>query len=319
MLTGKIATVFGGSGFIGRYVVQRLAARGFTVRVAGRNPQSAMFLRPLGRVGQIVPLYAPLSSEADIARAVAEADWVINLVGILVESRRGDFQRIQTEGAGRIAKLTAAAGASRFVQISAIGADASSRSRYATSKAGGEQAVRQAFPGAAILRPSIVFGPEDDFFNQFGKMAMILPFLPLIEGDTKFQPVYAGDVADAVVAALELPSAEGQVFELGGPDIMTFRDILEYILHETRRDRLLLPVPRWLAGIQASVLQNLPGKLLTRDQLDLLRQDNVANTTMPGLAALGVTPTPIRLIVPDYLSRYRAGGRGFQTRPLDKG
>ncbi len=319
MLTGKVATVFGGSGFIGRYVVQRLAARGFTVRVAGRNPQSAMFLRPLGRVGQIVPLYAPLSSEADIARAVAEADWVINLVGILAENRRGDFERIQAEGAGRIARLAAAAGVARFAQISAIGADANSRSRYATSKAGGEKAVREAFATAAILRPSIIFGPEDNFFNQFGKMAMISPVLPVIEGTTRFQPVYVGDVADAIIASLELPDDQGRIFELGGPDVMSFREILEYILRETRRDRLLLPVPRWLAGIQASVLQNLPGKLLTRDQLDLLRRDNVASATMPGLTALGVTPTPLGLIVPNYLSRYRAGGRGFQTRPLDKG
>ena len=319
MLNGKIATVFGGSGFIGRYVVQRLAERGFTVRVAGRNPQSAMFLRPLGRVGQIVPLYAPLSSEPDITRAVAEADWVINLVGILAESRKGDFRRIQTEGAGRIARLAAAANVAGLVQISAIGADTNSRSRYATSKAAGEQAVRQAYPSAVILRPSIVFGPEDNFFNQFGKMAMFSPALPVIEGDTKFQPVYAGDVADAIIAALELANGQSQIYELGGPDIMTFREILEYILRETRRNRVLLPVPRWVSGIQASVLQNLPGKLLTRDQLELLRYDNVANSAMPGLAALGVTPTPIRLIVPEYLSRYRAGGRGFQTRPLDKG
>jgi uncharacterized protein YbjT (DUF2867 family) len=295
MMTDRMATVFGGSGFIGRYVVQRLAARGFTIRVAGRNPQAAMVLRPLGRVGQIVPLYAPLSSEADIARAVAGADWAVNLVGILAEGRRGDFERIQAEGAGRVARAAAGAGVARLVQISAIGADAGSRSRYASSKAAGERAVREAFPRAAILRPSIVFGPEDQFFTRFGAMAMVSPFLPVIEGGTKFQPVYVGDVADAVIAALELPSAQGQIFELGGPEVMTFRQILEYILRETGRNRALLPVPRWLAGLQASVLEKLPGKLL------------------------GVTPTPIRLIVPGYLSRYRAGGRGFQSLPLDKG
>jgi uncharacterized protein YbjT (DUF2867 family) len=319
MITGRIATVFGGSGFIGRYVVQRLATRGFTVRVAVRDPEAALFLRPLGMVGQIVPLFGPLSSEADIARSVAGAELVVNLVGILAESRRGDFDRIHAEGAGRVARAAAAAGVERLVQISAIGADAAGESRYARSKAAGEQAVRAAFPGAAILRPSIVFGPEDQFFARFGAMAMVSPFLPVIEGNTKFQPVYVGDVADAVIAALELPSAQGQVFELGGPQIMSFRDVLDYVLHETRRNRLLLPVPRWLAGIQAAVLQHLPGRLLTRDQLLMLRRDNVASDAMPGLAALGVAPTPISLIVPNYLSRYRAGGRGFQTLPLDKG
>ena len=318
MVTDRVATVFGGSGFIGRYVVQRLAARGFTVRVAVRDVEGAMFLRPLGRVGQIVPLFAPLGNEADIARAVSHADWVVNLVGTLAEGRRGDFDRVHAEGAGRVARAASAAGAARFVQVSAIGADANSPSRYGRSKAAGEQAVREAFPAAAILRPSIVFGPEDQFFNRFGAMAMMSPFLPVIEGGTRFQPVYVGDVADAVIAALELPSAQSQTFELGGPEVMTFRDILDYIRHETRRHRTLVNVPGWAAGLQAALLEHLPGKLLTRDQLSMLRRDNVAAQDMPGLPNLGITPTPVRLVVPDYLSRYRPGGKRFQTLPLDK-
>lgn len=310
MTMDKVATVFGGSGFIGRYVVQRLAACGYRVRVATRDPEGAMFLRPLGRIGQIVPLYVPLDNEADIIRAVENAEVVVNLVGILTERRRGDFMRIHAEATGRVARLAAESGVSRMVQISAIGADPNSRSLYGRSKAAGEQAVLQAFPQAAILRPSIVFGQEDHFFNRFAAMAMISPVMPVIEGRTRFQPVYVGDVADAVMSALELASARGEIFELGGPEILSFREVLVYVLRETHRHhRTLLTVPRWIAGMQAALLQHLPGKLLTRDQLYLLRQDNIAAEGMPGLAELGVTPTPIRLVVPEYLARYRAGGR----------
>jgi uncharacterized protein YbjT (DUF2867 family) len=308
--TDKVAAVFGGSGFIGRYVVQRLAARGYWVRVATRDPEGAMFLRPLGEVGQIVPLYAPLDSEADIARVVEYADAVVNLVGILTERRRGDFLRIHMEGAGRVARLSAAAGVARLVQISAIGADPASRSAYARSKEAGERAVLNSFPRAAIIRPSIVFGPEDQFFNRFARLAMISPVMPVIEGATRFQPVYVGDVADAVISAIELPSACGNTYELGGPDIVTFREILTYVLRETHRHhRALVTVPRWLASLQAAILQHLPGKPLTPDQLQMLRHDNLAHEGMPGLVELGVTPTPFRLVVPEYLDRYRPGGR----------
>jgi NADH dehydrogenase len=310
MASRKIATVFGASGFIGRYVVKLLADQGYTVRAAMRDTEAGAFLRPLGGVGQIVPLYAPLDNQTAVHRSVEAADVVVNLVGILAERRRGDFDRIQHLGAAMIAREATACGVRRLIQISAIGADATSASQYARSKGAGEIAVLAAFPGATILRPSIVFGKEDQFFNRFGAMAAIAPALPVIEGGTRFQPVYVGDVAQAVIAAIDQPASMGQVYELGGPDIETFRGLMQYILHETGRHRALIGLPRWLAGVQAAVLERLPGKLLTRDQLLLLRRDNVVTPGALDLAALGITPTPIRLIVPDYLRRYRVGGKG---------
>ncbi|MDX5931531.1 complex I NDUFA9 subunit family protein [Acidiphilium acidophilum] len=309
MDTRRIATVFGASGFVGRYVVKRLADAGYVVRAAMRDTEAGAFLRPLGSVGQIVPLYAPLDHEAAIHRAVEGADVVINLVGILAERRRGDFDRIQHVGAATVARLSASCGVRVLVQISAIGADASSASFYARSKGMGEAAVRAAFPAATILRPSIVFGAEDQFFNRFGSMAVMSPVLPVIEGATRFQPVFVGDVAAAVSAVIDDPAAAGRTYELGGPDIESFRDLMTYINTETGRHRTLMAVPRWLATIQAAVLEHLPGKLLTSDQLMLLRRDNVVAEGMPGLEALGITPTPIRLVVPSYLRRYRPGGK----------
>ncbi|MGC9270773.1 complex I NDUFA9 subunit family protein [Acidiphilium sp.] len=308
MATRKIATVFGASGFIGRYVVKALADRGYVVRAAMRDTEAGAFLRPLGDVGQIVLLYAPLDNEATVHRAIEGADVVVNSVGILTERRRGDFDRIQHRGAALIARQAASCGVARLIQISAIGADPASASQYARSKGEGEAAVRAAFPTATILRPSIVFGVEDQFFNRFGAMATMSPALPVIEGATRFQPVYVGDVAAAVIAAIELPEAAGQIYELGGPDVETFRGLMQYILNETGRHRALIAVPRWLATIQAGVLERLPGRLLTRDQLLLLRRDNVVSDPAHDLASLGITPTPIRLIVPDYLRRYRQAG-----------
>jgi NADH dehydrogenase len=304
----RIATVFGGSGFIGRYVVKRLAAQGYLVRVAVRDPVAAGFLKPMGDVGQIVPLAAPVSQPAMIARAVERADAVINLVGILAEAKKGDFQRIQAEGSAHIARAAAAAGVTKFVQLSAIGADPASPSAYGRTKAEAETAVRAALPQASILRPSIVFGREDQFFNRFAAMAALSPALPVIEGATLFQPVYVGDVADAVMAALTRPDAQGRTFELGGPDIRSFRDLLVYILEQVQRRRMLVRVPRAVASIQAAILQNLPGKLLTKDQLLLLQRDNIVSPDALSLLSLGLTPTPIDLIVPAYLARYRPGG-----------
>ena len=308
MATAGIATVFGGSGFIGRYVVKRLAQRGHVVRVAVRDPEDAMYLKTMGTVGQIVPLAAPVTDEAGAAWAVHGADLVVNLAGILAESGDASFQAIQAEGAGRVARLAAAAGASRLVHLSAIGADPASPSRYGASKAGGEQAVRQNFPGATILRPSIIFGPEDNFFNRFAGMARMFPIMPVVSGGTKLQPVYVGDVADAVIAALTLPEASGGVYELGGPAVLTMRALLDYIMRETGHRRMTMAVPACLARLQASVLERLPGKLLTRDQLLMLARDNVVASGMPGLAELGIVPTPMELIVPFYLRRFRAGG-----------
>ena len=304
----SVATVFGGGGFIGRYVVKRLAEAGHIVRVAGRDTERAKDLMVTGRVGQVVPLYCSLANEATIHRAVEGADLVVNLVGILAERRHGDFQRLQADGAGNIAKAAANAGVSRMVQVSAIGAAPDSPSLYGRTKAAGEEAVRAATPGATILRPSLVFGAEDQFFNRFGAMAAMLPVMPVICGTSRFQPVYVGDVADAIVAGLSRDDALGQTYELGGPRIYTFKEILAYILHETKRHRPLWDVPMGLARIQARLGELVPGKPFTRDQLSMLARDNVASPDRPGLAALDIVPTPIELVVPNYLDRYRQGG-----------
>jgi NADH dehydrogenase len=308
MTTRSVATVFGGSGFIGRYVVKRLAAQGYVVRIAVRDTVAAQALRPMGRVAQIVPLYAPVTQEGPIERAVEGADVVINLVGILAEYRSGDFQRIHAEGAGLIARASAAAGVGRLVHVSAIGADPASPSAYGKTKAQGEAAVRDAFPGATILRPSIVFGAEDRFFNRIGRMAQLLPFMPVIYGDTKMQPVYVGDVADAVMAVIDRPDAVETAYELGGPKIFTFRDLLVWLLKETQRHRRLVDIPPALVRLQAALGEMLPSKPLTRDQLLMLQRDNIASPGMPGLDELGIVPTPIDLIVPSYLDQYRPGG-----------
>ena len=308
MATRSVATVFGGSGFIGRYVVMRLAAQGHIVRVAGRNTEAARGSMMAGRVGQVVPLYVSLSNEAAIQRATEGADMVVNLVGILAERHAGDFKRVQAEGAGRIARAAASQGVGRMVQLSAIGADVGSPSQYARSKAEGEHAVLAAMPGATILRPSLVFGAEDKFFNRFGSMAMMLPVMPVISGNTRFQPVYVGDVADAILAALTRDDTMGRTYELGGPRVWTFREILSWILRETRRNRPLIEVPMGVARVQARIGELIPGKPLTRDQLILLGRDNVVSEGMPGLQELGIVPTPVELVVPEYLDRYRVGG-----------
>jgi NADH dehydrogenase len=310
MATRSVATVFGGSGFIGRYVVKRLAAAGHVVRVAVRDTEAALFLKPMGAVGQVVPLYTSLAEPATVARAVAGADIVVNLVGILAEQSPGEFQRVQADGAGAIATAAAAAAVGRLVQVSAIGADPAAASLYARTKGLGEQAVRAGFPAATILRPSLVFGPEDQFFNRFAALASISPIMPVIAGSSRFQPVYVGDVADAVMAALHDGKAAGRLYELGGPRVWTFRELLEWILQQTRRRRMLVEVPMRLARLQASVMERLPGglKMLTQDQLLLLAQDNVVAAGAAGLLDLGIRPTPVELIVPQYLSRFRPGG-----------
>jgi len=316
MATRRVATVFGGSGFIGRYVVRRLAQSGAVVRVAVRDPEAALFLKPMGAVGQIVPLYAPITEEALVARAVAGAEEVVNLVGILAERRRGDFTRVQAEGAGRVARLAAKAGVARLAHVSAIGADPASPSRYAASKGEGEAQVRAAFPTATILRPSVVFGPEDEFFNRLGRIAQFLPVMPVIAGETRFQPVYVGDVADAVLAVLSRAEAVGGVFELGGPRVWRFRELVAYILRETGRKRKMINVPMAALRLGAMLAEHLPGKPLTRDQLLLLARDNVVAPGAPGLAALAIAATPVELIVPTYLRLYRPGGRARELFAL---
>lgn len=304
----QIATVFGGTGFVGRHVVKRLVDAGHVVRVAVRDTEAALVLKPLGVPGQVVPLHAPVTEAAEVVRAVQDATHVVNLVGILAESRAGDFDRVHHRGAEVVAQAAAAAGVQRLVHVSALGADAGSPSLYARSKAAGEAAVRAAFPSAAILRPSVVFGPDDQFFNRFARLAQLSPVMPVFEGGTRFQPVYVGDVADAVIAGLTRADAEGGCFELGGPRVWTMRQLLAWILEQTDRRRPLLAVPRPLAALQARVLECLPGKLLTRDQLILLRHDNVVSPGAAGLAELGLSPLAVEQVVPEYLARYRPGG-----------
>lgn len=302
------ATVFGASGFIGRYVVQRLAAEGAVVVAAVRHPDAALFLKPMGNVGQITPVRAGVGDEAAVAAAVAGSDVVINLAGILYEHGSQTFEAVHHVGAERVARLAQEAGASRLVHVSAIGADPRAPSLYAKTKGQGEQAVRAAFPGATIMRPSIVFGPEDDFFNRFAGLARILPALPLIGGGrTRFQPVYVGDVADAIVQALSDPAAAGRTFELGGPAVYSFKELMRLLLQQVGRRRCLVPVPFGLARAQAWFLEKLPVPPLTRDQLLLLERDNVVASGADGLADLGVRPTAVETILPTYLDRYRKG------------
>jgi uncharacterized protein YbjT (DUF2867 family) len=301
--------VIGASGFIGRYVVKRLAARGAVIAAVVRNVEAALFLQPMGDVGQIARFSASILDETRLAAAIAGSDAVVNLVGILHESGGQRFEATHREGAARLGSLARAAGVKHLVHISAIGADPASPSAYARSKAEGEQNLRAAFPEAVILRPSVVFGPEDDFFNRFATLAQLLPALPLIGGGkTRFQPVYVGDVADAVVAALDDPAATGRTYELGGPRIYTFRTLMELVLAETRRKCLLLPLPWTLASLQASFLEWLPTPPLTRDQVKLLKHDNVVSPGALTLKDLGIEPTAVEAIVPSYLDRYRRGG-----------
>jgi NADH dehydrogenase len=309
-----VVTVFGGSGFIGRYAVRKLAKQGWRVKVAVRRPNEAMFLRTAGDVGQVEMVQANIRDDASTRRAIDGADAVINLVGILFPTGKQTFDAVQRDGAARIARFCAELGVERLVHVSAIGADAESQVAYQRTKAEAEQAVLDAVPTATILRPSLVFGPEDEFFNRFAGMARMSPVLPLVGGDTRFQPVYVGDVAEAVVNALGSAEARGQTFELGGPEIVTMRKVFEIIMEETNRKRAVLPVPDWMARIQATVLE-LPNKLfglpplLTRDQVAMLAVDNVVPEGAKTLDDLGVKATTLDSILPTYLYRYRPSGQ----------
>jgi len=314
-MQGRRVTVFGGSGFVGRYIVKRLAKAGALVRVAVRDPEGAKFLKPMGALGQISFYGIDIGDAGDVAAAVAGSDDVIISVGVLAESGRQSFRRLHVDGPAAVAAAAASEGVERLVHISAIGANAESESRYARSKAMGEAAVSAAFPAASILRPSVIFGPEDDFLNRFAAMARMAPALPLIDGgDTKFQPVYVGDVADAVMAALQDANAAGKTFELGGPAVLTLKEIFEYIMDETGRKRALAPAPARLLRPFAGLLELLPEPPLTRDQLLLLGVDNVVADGAAGLDALGVTPTALAAVAPTYLARYRDGGQFARRR-----
>jgi NADH dehydrogenase len=306
----KTVTLFGGTGFVGRYVAQMLAQRGWRIIVASRHPDRALPLKTAGAVGQVVPVFADIRDDGSVAAAVAGADAVVNLVGILFERGRQRFDSIHGEAAGRVARAAAAAGASRFVQISAIGASADSPSAYARTKAAGEAAVRAAVPGAAILRPSVIFGPEDGFFNLFANLARTAPVLPLFGGGTtKFQPVYVQDVAAAVVACLEQDGTAGQTYELGGPRVYSFRELMELTLQQTGRRKRLVSLSWGMAAFEAKLFSLLPKPPLTPDQVVQLKIDNVVSPGAKTLADLGIQPTPAELILPSYLDRYRPGGR----------
>lgn len=311
--TPRLVTVFGGSGFVGRHVVRALAKRGYLVRVAVRRPDLAGHLQPLGNVGQIQPIQANLRVRWSVDRAVQGASHVVNLVGILFETGRQSFAAVQDFGARAVAEAARAQGAG-LTQISAIGADAHSESIYARSKALGENNARETLPGAVIVRPSIVFGPEDGFYNRFANMARFSPALPLIGGGTtKFQPVYVGDVAEVIARSVDGSLKAGATYELGGPEVMTFRECMEEMLEVIERRRWLVPVPWWVANLQASVLGLLPNPLLTRDQVTLLRTDNVVSSSAAKagltLQGLEIQPQSTAAILPGYLWRYRAAGQ----------
>ena len=322
----QLITVFGGSGFVGRHVVRALVKRGYRVRVAVRRPDLAFFLQPLGSVGQIHAVQANLRYPDSVAAAIKGADAVVNLVGILQEGGRQTFNGVHANGARAVAQACAALGVSRLVQISALGADAGSKSSYAATKAEGEAAVLAQLPSAVVLRPSIMFGPEDSFFNRFASLARMLPILPLVGGgETKFQPAFVGDVAEAIARAVDGKVEGGRIYELGGPEVKSFKELVEYICQVTGRRRLLASLPFGLARIQGRILEIvdtltlglLPNELkLTRDQVTLLESDNVvsAQAISEGrdFAGLGITPTSVEAVVPSYLWRFRKTGQ-FDT------
>jgi NADH dehydrogenase len=314
----KLVTIFGGSGFVGRHVVRALCKRLYRIRVAVRRPELAGHLQPLGRVGQIHAVQANVRHPASVEAAVRDADVVINLVGILFERGAQRFAAVHAAGAEAVARAAATRGAG-MIHMSAIGTDANSTSAYARTKAAGEQAVLAAVPAATIFRPSIQFGPEDDFFNRFAGLARVLPGLPLIGGGaTRFQPVFVGDVATAVADAVDGKTRPGTIYELGGPEVFTFKQLMQYVLATIERKRLLVPLPFALAKLQAQVLQFLPKPLLTPDQVEQLRYDNVvsedAKRDERTLEGLGIDPTAIASVVPSYLWRFRKSGQ-FSNRP----
>lgn len=312
----KIATVFGGTGFIGRQVVRAMAAQGFTVKIATRIPEKAALLKHCGTVGQVVPVACDYRKAETIARAVEGSDYVVNCIGILFErGKKKTFKQAHTAIPEMIAKACKDKGVKRFVHISALGCDVAA-SKYAKSKLEGEKAVQANFPRASILRPSVVFGAEDDFFNMFAELSRYLPFLPAIGGGkTKFQPVYVGDVARAVMVCLNAPGHEfeGRMFQLGGVDVLTFRDVYEKIFTYTGRRRKVLPLPFFLAKMQARFLSLLPRPLLTPDQVESLKVDNVVADGAFGLKVLGIEPVSLDAVLPEYLAVYRKGGRFSQS------
>ena len=311
----KLVTIFGGSGFVGRYIARRMAQEGWRVRVAVRNVNEAMFVRPYGAVGQVEPVFCNIRDDASVAAVTAGADVVVNCVGLLDEAGKNTFDAVHTEGADRIARIAASLNVARMVHVSAIGADENAPSIYGRTKSAGEAAVLAHFPGAVILRPSIVFGPEDDFFNRFAGMSRFGPILPVVGAETKFQPVYVDDVAAAAAKAV-LGHAPAGVYELGGPDVLDFRGLMQKMLGVVRRRRLIVNIPFWVArlmakgfGIGRVLSLGLVKGPITTDQVANLTVDNVVTPGANDLAALGIQPTSLDAILPDYLWRFRPSGQ----------
>ena len=312
----QLVTIFGGSGFVGRYVARRMAKEGWRVRVAVRRPNEALFVKPYGTPGQVEPLACNIRDDASVRAMIRGADAVVNCVGILNRSGKNTFDTVQAEGAGRIARIATQEGVGRLVHISAIGADSQSDSAYARSKAEGESAVLAAFPNAVILRPSIIFGTEDGFFNRFASMARMGPILPVVGANTRFQPVYVDDVAQAAVKGVLGEAAPGN-YELGGPEVDTFRGLMHRMLTVIRRRRAVINVPFWIASImgfafdalQAVTLGLIENRMITRDQVRNLRRDNVVSSEAKGFADLGIQPTAMEAVLPDYLWRFRPSGQ----------
>ena len=311
----QLVTIFGGSGFVGRYIAQRMARQGWRVRVAVRRPNEAHFVRPYGKVGQVEPVLCNIRNEDSVRQATKGADAVVNCVGTFDARGKNNFDAVQHEGAARIARIAAEEGVSRVVHISAIGADVNGDSLYAQSKGKGEAAILDAFPSAVILRPSVIFGPEDQFFNRFAGMARMSPVIPLVGADTKFQPVYVDDVARAAEMGV-LGEAVPGIYELGGPDVDTFRELIDQMLQTIRRRRLILPLPFWVGSLMGQVsgaVSFLTGGLapqpITVDQVKSLRQDNVVADGAQGFEALGFKPTSIEAVVPSYLWQFRPSGQ----------
>jgi NADH dehydrogenase len=312
----KLVTIYGGSGFVGRYIARRMAKEGWRVRVAVRRPNDALFVKPYGTVGQVEPVPCNIRDEVSVRAVMKGADAVVNCIGILNRSGKNSFDAVQAEGAARIARIAAEEGVSTLVHLSAIGADAESPSEYQQTKAAGEKAILDAFPKAVILRPSIIFGNEDGFFNRFASMARFGPVLPVVGAATKFQPVYVDDVAQAAVKGITGEAAPG-IYELGGPDVETFRDLMRRMLQVIRRRRLIVNVPFFAASImggafdllQAVTLGLFQNGMITRDQVRNLKADNVVSPGATGLADLGITPTAMEAVLPEYLWRYRPSGQ----------
>jgi uncharacterized protein YbjT (DUF2867 family) len=309
----RVVTIFGGSGFIGRTLIGHLAAADWIIRVAVRDTESVLALKTAGDVGQVVPVAADITDPASTAAAVAGATAVVNLVGILYQRGRQTFRRIHVDGAANVARAAREAGVKRLVQMSAIGADADAPAVYARTKAAGEAAAQREFPGASITRPSVVFGPDDNFFNQFAAMSRFMPALPVFP--TRFQPVYVGDVAEAIARILARPETVGKTYQLGGPRVYTFRELMEIVLQATRRTRALIPLPLGLARLEAAFLEWLPVPPLTQDQVKLLRWDNVVGPHALTLSDLGIAPTAVEAIVPGYLARFRPVAKQARRAP----